>query len=153
MGYGSVKVLLLKCYWDKNEKMISPCLSMNQWPWNDVVRIITSATRSNIWISKGVILTLARGLVLPDSMVHEAYMGPTWCPQDPGGSHVGPINLVIRVESVLSIISNHKTLQNIFLYIYRMDQTSLPMIIPWFWLEWFKYAIVWTTLSCYFKVA
>ena len=32
----------------------------------------------------------------PDSKVHEAYMGPTWGWQDPGGTHVGPINVVIR---------------------------------------------------------
>ena len=32
----------------------------------------------------------------PDSKVHEAYMGPTWGRQDPGGPHVGPMNLVIR---------------------------------------------------------
>ena len=33
----------------------------------------------------------------PDSKVHEAYMGPTWGRQDPGGPHVGPMNLAIRV--------------------------------------------------------
>ena len=32
----------------------------------------------------------------PDSKVHEAYMGPTWGRQDPGGPHVGPVNLAIR---------------------------------------------------------
>ena len=31
-----------------------------------------------------------------DSKVHEAYMGPTWSRQDPGGPHVGPMNLAIR---------------------------------------------------------
>ena len=34
----------------------------------------------------------------PESKVHEAYMGPTWGRQDPGGSHVGPVNLAIRVS-------------------------------------------------------
>ena len=32
----------------------------------------------------------------PDSKVHGAYMGPTWGRQDPGGLHVGPMNLAIR---------------------------------------------------------
>ena len=32
----------------------------------------------------------------PDSKVHGAYMGPTRGRQDPGGSHVGPMNLAIR---------------------------------------------------------
>ena len=35
----------------------------------------------------------------PDSKVQEAYMGPTWGRQDPGGTHVGPMNLAIRVMS------------------------------------------------------
>ena len=32
----------------------------------------------------------------PDSKVHEAYMGPSWGWQDPGGPHVGPVNFAIR---------------------------------------------------------
>ena len=31
----------------------------------------------------------------PDSKVHGANMGPIWGQQDPGGPHVGPMNLVI----------------------------------------------------------
>ena len=31
----------------------------------------------------------------PDSKVYEAYMGPTWGRQDPGGPHVGPMNLAL----------------------------------------------------------
>ena len=31
----------------------------------------------------------------PDSKVHGAYMGTTWGRQDPGGPHVGPMNLAI----------------------------------------------------------
>ena len=30
----------------------------------------------------------------PDSKVHGANMGPIWGRQDPGGPHVGPMNLV-----------------------------------------------------------
>ena len=33
----------------------------------------------------------------PDSKVHGAYMGPTWVLSSPGGPHVGPMNLAIRV--------------------------------------------------------
>ena len=32
---------------------------------------------------------------MPDSKVHGANMGPIWGRQDPGGPHVGPINLDI----------------------------------------------------------
>ena len=31
----------------------------------------------------------------PDSKVHGANMGPIWGRQDPGGSHVGPMNFAI----------------------------------------------------------
>ena len=34
---------------------------------------------------------------LPDSKVHGANMGPIWGRQDPGGPHVGPMNLAIWV--------------------------------------------------------
>ena len=32
---------------------------------------------------------------IPDSKVHGANTGPTWGRQDPGGPHVGPMNLAI----------------------------------------------------------
>ena len=32
---------------------------------------------------------------IPDSKIHGANMGPTWGRQDPGGPHVGPMNLAI----------------------------------------------------------
>ena len=31
----------------------------------------------------------------PDNKVHGAHMGPIWGRQDPGGPHVGPMNLAI----------------------------------------------------------
>ena len=34
--------------------------------------------------------------LIPDSKVRGANMGPTWGRQDPGGLHVGPMNLAIR---------------------------------------------------------
>ena len=39
---------------------------------------------------------------LPDSKVHGANMGPIWGRQDPGGPHVGPMNLAIWVEYMYS---------------------------------------------------
>ena len=32
---------------------------------------------------------------IPDSKIHWANMGPIWCRQDPGGPHVGPMNIAI----------------------------------------------------------
>ena len=37
--------------------------------------------------------------MFPDSKIHGANMGPIWGRQDAGGSHVGPMNLAIRVIS------------------------------------------------------
>ena len=34
----------------------------------------------------------------PDNKIHEAYMGPIWGRQDPGMTHVGPMNLAMRVS-------------------------------------------------------
>ena len=34
----------------------------------------------------------------PDSKVHEAYVGPIWGRQDPGGLHVDPMNFAIRSD-------------------------------------------------------
>ena len=36
-------------------------------------------------------------LAYPDSKVHVANMGPTWVLSAPGGPHVGPMDLAIRV--------------------------------------------------------
>ena len=45
---------------------------------------------------KDMILQIAlRLLITPDNKVHGANMGPIWGRQDPGGPHVGPMNLVI----------------------------------------------------------
>ena len=38
-------------------------------------------------------------VLLPYSKVHGANMGPTWGRQDPGGPHVGHINLAIWADT------------------------------------------------------
>ena len=38
----------------------------------------------------------------PDSKIHGANMGPTWLLWAPGGSHVSPMNLAIRVPNIAS---------------------------------------------------
>ena len=35
-----------------------------------------------------------------DSKVHVANMGPTWVLEAPGGPHVGPMNIAIRLVGV-----------------------------------------------------
>ena len=41
----------------------------------------------------------------PDSKVHGANMGPIWGRQDPGGPHVGPMNLAIWVMLDITLIA------------------------------------------------
>ena len=37
---------------------------------------------------------------IPDSKVHGANMGPTWGRQDPGGPHVGRVNLANNWDGI-----------------------------------------------------
>ena len=45
---------------------------------------------------------------IPDSKVHGANMGPIWGRQDPGGPHVGPMNLAAGdyISVWISFVSN-----------------------------------------------
>ena len=47
--------------------------------------------------------------IIPDSKVHGANMGPIWGRQDPGGPHVGPMNLAIwdSIDLYFSVYSRH----------------------------------------------
>ena len=45
-----------------------------------------------------VMLCYMTYVTYPDSEVHGTNMGPTWVRQDPGGTHVGHINLDIWVD-------------------------------------------------------
>ena len=77
---------------------------LSQWESNiHVVQILT--VRQRIFIltlpTKSVAL-YQRGqcphpFLSPESKVHGANMGPTWGRQDPGGPHVGHVNLAIWV--------------------------------------------------------
>ena len=70
-------------------------------------RLQPTSSVSPVWrISIHIIVTLLNTaperttdnggvLDIPDSNVYGAYIGPTWGQQDPGGPHVGPMNLVI----------------------------------------------------------
>ena len=51
----------------------------------------------------------------PDSKVHGADIGPTWGRRDPGGPHVGHVNLVILVLYELRAQSSqrHRTHYNV----------------------------------------
>ena len=42
--------------------------------------------------------------ILPDIKVHGANMGPIWGQQDPGGPHIGPMNLAIWAGIIIKFI-------------------------------------------------
>ena len=46
--------------------------------------------------------------IFPDSRVHGANMWPIWGRKDPGGPHVGPMNLAIWVGQYLTMASLHQ---------------------------------------------
>ena len=58
--------------------------------WGDlnVCPNASEATLNNVWVE-----------TYPNSKLHWSDMGPIWGRQDPGGPHVGPINLAIWVTS------------------------------------------------------
>ena len=63
----------------------------------------------------------------PDSTDHGANMGPTWGRQDPGGPHVGPMNLAIRVLS-LSLYSLGSTSD---IFPPNFVKSTKPTIVCW----------------------
>ena len=46
-----------------------------------------------------VLLIFYKVILLPDSKVHGALMGPIWGRQDPGGPHVHPMNFAIWADT------------------------------------------------------
>ena len=50
-------------------------------------------------VSREVVLQVEIPEKYPDSKVRVANMGPTWILAAPGGPHVGPMNLAIRVDT------------------------------------------------------
>ena len=80
---------------------------------------------------------------IPDSKVHGANMGPIWGRQDPGGPHVGPMNLAICDEWVISAWSlvRSGTHYRMCLCALWIGQVVMPtcegMLYSWFHYRWF----------------
>ena len=64
-----------------------------------------------------------------DSKVHGANMGPTWGREDPGGLHVGLMNLATWVWIKIGILKNSTMDGNNFCAIKR-DQYQKAMSLP-----------------------
>ena len=52
-------------------------------------------------------LTSQKTAHIPDSKVHGANMGPIWGQQDPGGPHVGPMNLLSGERELCSVCTEY----------------------------------------------
>ena len=59
---------------------------------SSAAKLLTHLAKSAILLPKRLIYTHL------DSKVHGANMGPFWGRQDPGGPHVGPMNLAFWAE-------------------------------------------------------
>ena len=67
---------------------------------------------------------------IPDSNVHGANMGPTWVLSAPDGPHIGPMNLAIKVSTLLNLnICEISPLYAINYRVYFMIQTVLRIEI------------------------
>ena len=79
----------------------------------------------------------------PDSKVHEANKGPIWGRQDPGGPHVGPMNLAIRDRTpiTLTVLNSleHMKYICIFLHVFIIKLTSRKILIYIFDIVIFTY--------------
>ena len=73
------------------------CSCYNAWNPCGNVTLRIAHWRKQTWTKIGTEL-LWRVSSYPDSKVHGANMGPIWGRQDPGGSHVGPMNSVVWVR-------------------------------------------------------
>ena len=79
-------------------KCPAPCIEGDDW-----AHTIKRPVKSTWFMSNktAIYMQYRRSLAqfgttdIPDSKVHWANMGPTWGRQDPGGPHVGPVNLAI----------------------------------------------------------
>ena len=72
----------------------------------------------------------------PDSKVHGANMGPIWGRQDPGGPHVGPMDLAIWVDG-----QKYATIINMFVHMISLLNKVVHNVHSTFvtWIQYWKY--------------
>ena len=81
--------------------------------------------------------------IIPDSKVHGANMEPIWGRQDPGGPHVGPMNLALldhvgayAIHPILQVLADSCCFQrHEGMYIYSELKYSLWM--SWYYKIWY----------------
>ena len=81
---------------------------------------------------------------LLDSIVHGANMGPIWGRQDPGGHHVGPMNLAIWAVTIFDILSDDKAvIETAF-----SDSIAVLRVVNWYrsWLLYITAGVPFTNM-------
>ena len=81
-------------------KVSSNCRTvLNTVYWISIMRILSNSScgRFLVLSQKSILYIGLQGspVIIPDSKVHGANMGPIWGRQDPGGPHAGPMNFAI----------------------------------------------------------
>ena len=90
-----LSVLWIKMQNLHSGKCISKCCLQNVGHMIPAIMMLNYAARD-------IDSLLATGSY-PDNKVHGANMGPTWVLLSPGGPHVGPMNLAIRILLLLQL--------------------------------------------------
>ena len=88
----------------------------------------------------------------PDSEVHGGNMGPTWVLSAPDGPHVGPMNLVIRVDDVSESLMRNRHLPWVVITTTRSDDKVCIMKILCFQRSSYRRIVDRDTVNTPFRV-
>ena len=81
--------------------LLVPHISMSNVQYLEYIGIVRTASMPDLMVCANIGLATRYSPALfcnfPESKGHGANMGPTWGRQDPGGPHVGHVNLAIWV--------------------------------------------------------
>ena len=109
------------------------CMYMNIFVNCNIFIFCRLLTFITIWYSPQN--PFANGLwSIPDNKVHVAHMVPTWVLSAPGGPHVGPMNLAIRVsllDSTVAITTSPSQTLSTSEIIIRLRHH-----LSWWWKHW-----------------
>ena len=90
--------------WQMKNRCISDSdKKLERWVRNKIATTQTQHSTINTkitWQTNANPCSNFMGYAVPDNRVHGANMGPSWVPSAPDGPHVGPMNLVIRGNSL-----------------------------------------------------
>ena len=89
------------CLGSRHQDRSALCPTGNRVDFKEGNTVVTGGYKECFHVVKTFqVVTVYTLKHIPDNKVHEAYMWPTWGRQDPGGPHVGPMNLAIKDSNV-----------------------------------------------------